>query len=220
MRAVKFATAGLLAGALLAPLPMLAQSPSSTLSVNRGSFEVIPFAGIMFTQRFAHAYGTDLGPANTGVYGVQAGLPLAPSASLLGEFAYSGGNLQAGIPLVGGIDVGQSRTYIYEGAVQLRADSWAAQGRRVIPLAQLGAGAIHRDISVAGLHARTTDFMVSGGLGVDVPFTQSLALRVLAKDYVAKANFGAYDLGSLGVLNAETKDLNNIALTAGVRFTF
>lgn len=220
MRVLKVAAAGLCAGALLAPLSLQAQSPSGTIMVNRGSFEVTPFAGVMLTQKFAHAYGTDLGPANTGIYGVQAGLPLAPGASLLGAVAYSGGNLEAGIPLVGGISVGNSKTYIYEGAVQLRADSWEAQGRRLIPLAQLGAGAIHRDISVSGLHARTTDFMVSGGLGVDVPVTQSVAVRVLAKDYVAKASFGSYYLGSLGTLDANTKELNNVALTAGIRFTF
>ncbi len=220
MRVFNLAAAGLCAGALLSPLPLLAQRAGSTVSVNRGSFEVAPFAGVMLTQKFAHYSGAEVGPASTGVYGVQAGLPLAPSASLLGGFAYSGGNLEAGIPLVGGIGVGQSKAYIYEAAVQLRADSWAAQGKRLIPLVQLGGGAIHRDIAVSGLHARTTDFMVSGGLGVDVPLTQSLALRLLAKDYIAKADFGTYDLGPFGVLDAKTKDLNNVALTAGLRFTF
>jgi hypothetical protein len=123
---------------------------------------------------------------------------------------YAGGDLEIGLPILGGIDVGQTNALVFDAAVELRA-----AGARFAPLLQLGGGAIRREVSIAGLTASSTDFQVSGGIGADLPITDNLALRLMAKDHWGKADFGG-----IGDLRASTKELHNIALTAGLNFRF
>jgi hypothetical protein len=212
------ATAGALAALVLTADPAQAQVVArNTVSVSRGSFELEGFGGYLLTQKFIDGpFGTNIGMVNAPMYGVHAGLPLAPGASLVGTIAYASGNLQAGLPIIGGISVGNTEAYIYDASVQLRADTWEKRpGVKFIPLAQLGAGAMHRNVTVAGFTAKATNFEVSGGLGADIPMTRDLALRLMAKDYYAKADFG-----SLGSLQADTKYVHSLALTGGLRYTF
>ncbi len=212
------ATAGALVALVLTADSAQAQVVArNTVSVSRGSFELEGFGGYLLSQKFIDGpFGTNIGMVNAPMYGVRAGLPLAPGASLIGTIAYASGNVQAGLPIIGGISVGDTRAYIYDASVQLRADGWDKRpGMKLIPLAQLGAGAIHRDVTVAGFTAKATNFEVSGGVGADFPFTRELSFRLMAKDYYGKANFG-----SLGTLQAETKYVHSLALTGGLRYQF
>jgi hypothetical protein len=212
------ATAGALVALVLTADGAKAQAVArNTVAISRGSFEVEGFGGFLLSQKFIDGpFGSNIGMVNAPMYGVHAGLPLAPGASLIGTVAYASGNLQAGLPILGGISVGNTAAYIYDASVQLRADSWEKRpGMKFIPLAQLGAGAIHRNVTVAGFTASATNFEVSGGLGADIPLTRDLALSVMAKDYYGKANFG-----SLGSLNAETNYVHSFALTGGLRYAF
>lgn len=188
-------------------------SRSSDISISRGSFAVAPFAGYLLSQQFvdgplSSSLNVQAGP----VYGLQASLPLAPSASIIGTLGYSSGDLQAGIPIIGGISLGTTSTAVFDASVELRMEGRA---RSFIPLVQLGGGAIRREVTVAGVSASTTDFEVSGGIGADIPLGPNLALRVMAKDYYGKADFG-----SLGPLTARTEDMHAVALTGGVRIAF
>ena len=70
-------------------------------------------------------------------------------------------------------------------------------------------------MTVLGVSSSTTDFEVSGGIGADFPVTSSIALRLMAKDYYGKANFG-----SIGELEASTDDLHAVAFTGGLRIAF
>lgn len=195
---------------LAAVAPVSAQK-SSPISVSRGEFSVAPYGGYLITQKFFDGpLNSSLGVSSAPVYGVQASLPLAPSSSLVGTLGYASGDLEVGVPILGGLDVGTTDTWIFDAAVELRGSFG-----RFMPLAQLGAGAIHRRLSVYGVDAKTTDFTVSGGLGADFPVTSNVALRVLARDYFGKADFG-----TLGPLEAKTKDIHAIALSAGVRLAF
>jgi len=186
---------------------------AQSITVDRGSAAVVPFAGYMFTQDFIKGpYGTNVGNVSSAVYGVQASLPLAPSASLIGTIGYSSGDLEVGVPIIGGIGVGESNTLIMDAAVELRADNWSGS---FVPYAQLGGGALRRQFKVAGLSASTTDFQVSLGVGADFPISDNLALRVLAKDYYGKADFGR-----IGDLSASTKDIHTFAITGGLSIRF
>jgi hypothetical protein len=184
---------------------------SSAITVNRGSFAIVPFGGYLVTQPFIE------GPANTSLsfvasplYGVQASLPLAPSAALVGAIGYSSGDLEVGVPVLGGISIGNSSALLMDASVELRMSA-----RRFSPFMQLGGGAIRREVSVMGISGSTTDFQVSGGLGADLPIAGNFSLRLLAKDHYGKANFG-----SVGELEASTKDIHSLALTGGIRVTF
>jgi hypothetical protein len=184
---------------------------SSAITVNRGSFAVVPFGGYLLTQSFIEGpLSTSLGPVSSPIYGVQASLPLAPSASLVAAVGYASGDLEAGLPVIGGIAIGNSSALLMDASVELRASAG-----RFVPFVQLGGGAIRREVSLAGLTGTTTDFQVSGGVGADIPIASHFALRLLAKDHYGKADFG-----SVGELRARTKDIHTVALTGGLRFTF
>ena len=208
------AVLGLAAGLALVAMPVQAQQRSSNIVVKRGELEATPYVGYMFTGHFANGpLNTSLGSANGAIYGGQIGLPLAPNASLVGGIGYSSADLQAKAPIIGGISIGTSVAWIYEGDLQLRA-SPQTQGMLTgfSPFLQVGAGAIHRKLTAIGLSATSTDFAINGGVGLDFPISQGLALRVMAKDYVGKATFDS-DL-------AQTNTLNNVVLSGGVRFSF
>ena len=189
-----------------------AQSRSSDISISRGSFAVTPFGGYLLSQRFIEGpLGTSLNVASAPMYGVQASLPLAPSASLIGTIAHAGGDLEAGLPIVGGVSIGETTTTVFDASVELRLDN----GARFIPLVQLGGGATRREVTVQGISSSTTDFEVSGGIGADFPISNNIALRLMAKDYYGKANFG-----TIGSFEASTDDLHAVAFTGGLRITF
>jgi hypothetical protein len=173
---------------------------------------VQPYAGYLVGQQFVKGpLSSSLSVLSAPLYGVQVSLPLAPSASLTGGIGYASGDLQAGLPIIGGVSFGSAATTLFDAGVELRLGS----AGRLIPLAQLGGGATHRRVTVAGIHASTTDLQVSGGLGVDMPLSSNLALRLMAKDYYGKADFG-----SLGTIRASTDDVHALALTGGIRFAF
>jgi hypothetical protein len=184
---------------------------SSAITISRGSFAVVPYGGYLVTQPFIEGpLNTSLSFVASPLYGLQASLPLAPSASLVAGVGYSSGNLEVGVPVLGGISVGNSSALVMDAAVELRMTA-----RRFSPFVQLGGGAIRREVSVIGVSRSTTDFQVSGGAGVDLPIAGNFGFRLLAKDHYGKADFG-----SIGELRAATKDIHSLALTGGIRFSF
>ncbi len=191
-----------------------AQSPrGSAISVNRGNFAITPYAGYLVSQSFFDGpLNTSLSIQSSPVFGAQMSLPLAPAASLVGTVGYGNGDLEAGIPIVGGVSLGQTNTLLLDASVELRIESSRS---RAVPVFQLGGGAIRREVTVLGVTADATDFQVSGAIGVDMPLGSNIALRLMAKDHYGKADFG-----SVGPLEAKTNDLHTVALTGGVRIAF
>jgi hypothetical protein len=153
---------------------------------------------------------TRLGAVSMPMYGIQASLPLAPGASLVGTIGYASGNLEVGVPILGGIDIGDSNALIMDASAELRASLG-----RVAPLVQFGGGAIRREVSVAGISADGTDFHVSAGIGVDIPIASNVGLRLMAKDHYGKADFGG-----VGEFRARTRDIHALAITGGLQITF
>lgn len=189
-----------------------AQRRTSNVSISRGEFAVAPFGGYLLSQRFIDGpLGTSLDVASAPMYGMQLSLPLAPSASIVGTMAHSSGDLEAGVPILGGMSIGETTTTVFDAAAELRLDNNA----RFIPLIQFGGGATRREVTVAGVSSSTTDFQVSGGIGADFPISTNIALRVMAKDYYGRADFG-----SIGTLQARTDDLHAVAFTGGLRIAF
>jgi hypothetical protein len=187
-----------------------AQSP---ISVNRGNFAITPYAGYLVSQSFLEGpLNSTLGIQSAPVYGAQVSLPLAPAASIVGTIGYGAGDLEAGIPIVGGISVGKTNTLLLDASVELRLEN--AQSR-VVPVFQLGGGVLRREVTILGVTADATDFQVSGAIGFDMPVASNIALRVMAKDHYGKADFG-----SVGPLEVKSNDLHAVALTGGVRIAF
>ena len=192
-----------------------AQVRSSAISVNRGSFAIAPYAGYLVSQNFFDGpLNTALSVQSSPVYGALISMPLAPTASLVGTIGYGNGDLEAGIPIIGGISIGESSTLVLDASVELRLEKFGTTNR-FIPVFQLGGGAVRREVTILGVTADATDFQVSGGIGADFPLSSNLALRLMAKDYYGKADFG-----NVGPLEARTEDLHAVALTGGLRFAF
>jgi hypothetical protein len=215
MRSINFrACAVALVMILAARKAVHAQTPrSSAISVDRGSFAVAPYAGYLISQSFFDGpLNTALSIQSSAVYGAQLSMPLAPNASIVGTLGYGSGDLEAGIPVIGGISVGQTSTFLMDASVELRVPSATM---RFVPVFQLGGGAIRREVTILGVTADATDFQVSGAVGADFPLSQNLAIRILAKDHYGKADFG-----SVGDLEAKTNDLHTVALVGGVRIAF
>jgi hypothetical protein len=201
----------LLCALTVGAVPAAAQK-SSAIPINRGPFSIAPYAGYLITESFIEGpLDIGLGAVSSPLFGVQASLPLAPAASLVGTIGYASGDLEVGLPILGGIPVGNTTALLLDAAVELRAHG----GGRFAPLVQLGGGALRREVTVAGISADATDFQVSLGLGADLPIAANLALRLLAKDH-----YGRSDFGGLGELRARTRELHNVALTAGLQLSF
>lgn len=193
--------------------PAVAQGIDGAVTTSRGSFAVTPFGGVLLSQRFLDGpLGTSLNVAGAGMYGIQLNVPLASSVSLIGSVGHASGDLEAGIPIIGGVSLGSTSTTVFDGGVELRFPSRAA---RAVPFVQFGGGATRREVTVAGVSATTTDFQVSGGIGADIPVSSNIALRIMAKDHYGKADFGG-----IGELSARTDDLHAVALTGGIRIAF
>jgi hypothetical protein len=191
-----------------------AQTPrSSAISVNRGLFAIAPYAGYLVSQSFFEGpLNSSLGIQSSPVYGAQFSMPLAPNASIVGTLGYGSGDLEAGIPIVGGISVGKTNTLLMDASVELRVPTTTG---RFIPVFQLGGGAIRREVTILGMTADATDFQVSGAIGADFPLASNIDVRLMAKDH-----YGKVDFGSIASLEAKTNDLHTVALTGGLRIAF
>jgi hypothetical protein len=188
----------------------------SAITVSRGSAAIAPFVGYLITPAyFSGPLNTSIGTSGAPLYGAALSVPLAPTASIVGTAGYSSGSLRAGIPFIGGYDFGSASTWVFDASVELRADNLEASGVKVIPFAQLGGGALRREVGISGLKTHSTDFTVSGGLGINIPLSASSDIQLLAKDYYGKADFG-----SIGSLNVSSDDIHTVGLTGGIRIGF
>jgi opacity protein-like surface antigen len=177
---------------------------------------ITPYGGYMvFGSILNGPLGTNLTSAAAPVYGAQVNLPLGSSVSVVGNLAYSQPKLQVGIPILGGINVGQSDVWMYDAGLQLSAPVMSRQ-RSIIPFVQAGIGGMKYNVQVAGVNTNASNLAFNAGVGADVPIAQNIGLRIMAKDYIGK--FDVNQATSLDITNGNTS--NNIAISAGLKLGF
>jgi hypothetical protein len=161
---------------------------------------ITPYVGYMTFGSIANGpLGTRVGTASAPVYGVQAGLDLMPNVSLVGHVGYSASNLEVGIPILGGLDVGDSKVLMYDGGVQLRLPGLNGRLAGITPYIEAGAGAIRYELSAGPVATKSTNFAGNFGGGIDMTLGRSLGIRLMAKDYVGKFDFQeaiGFEIGS------------------------
>jgi hypothetical protein len=192
--------------------PALAQAPESGTVLH-----VTPYVGAMvFGNYLSGLLGTSVSSRPSILYGAQAGLSLSPQLSLVGNVAYTQSNIQAGLPIIGGIDMGSSSVLLYDADLEYNFGTATSGATAFSPFVQAGVGAMKYNIDAASLiNTQTTNLAGNVGLGADFTVAKGIALRVLARDYFGKFNFqGATGLGVDGNM------ANNFGLTAGLRFDF
>jgi len=178
-------------------------------------FELAPYAGhVLSADLKSGPLGTRATIAGGPVYGAQAMLPLLPGAALMANAAYSKSDLEARAPILGGLRVGTSEAWFVDGGIQIGATGDGAGGRPIKPFIQVGAGAIRRTLSVAGLEATATDFAWHAGAGFDVVAVPGVALRAVVRDYVAP-----FDFQEAIFVDIAEETMHNIALGIGLRFS-
>ena len=180
------------------------------------SLEVTPYAGYMMFGHFIDGpLGTSLASSASPVYGAQLGLTLMPGVVLVGNVAHASGDLKIGIPLLGGINAGTTSALLADGGIQL---SIPTPGAAIYsPFIQAGVGAMKWDVNLGstGLTAHSTNLTGNLGAGLDLRLGRTVALRLMAKDYIGK-----FDFKQATSLDVSGKTAQNWALTAGVKVGF
>ena len=207
-----------LAAALLlaAPSLVLAQSRGASPLVSNTVFEATPYVGYMFFGDYLSGpLGTAVTNAPAPVIGAQLGMKLAPNLSLVGNIATASSDIQAGIPILGGVSIAQSRVQMFDAGLQLALPVSSMSGTAFTPFIQAGAGAMRYDITESFVTTSSTNFAANVGLGADVSVGSGVGIRVMAKDYI-----GQFDMQQATHLDIGTNTTNSYAFSAGVRFSF
>ncbi len=192
----------------LSPLQMRAQTG---LGIG-GS--VTPYAGYLITgQWYDGPVGTSLSTANTPMIGAQLSIPLAAGLSLTGNVGYASGDVRVGLPIIGGVNVGSNRMWVYDAGLELGGLARGGQG--IAPFVQGGIGGMTNNIQNRLLNIQSTNLMYSAGVGVDVGVSRNIALRIQAKDYI-----GRFDSQEAVGVTSRGNLSHNWALSAGVKLAF
>lgn len=195
-------------GAQRAPAPSSATSHATV-------FDVTPYAGYM---RFGHyldgPLGTSLRSANAPVVGAQLGLALGQNLGLVGNVAYGSADLQVGVPILGGVDVGTSKHVIYDADLEYRVPMQGSS-QSITPFVQAGVGAISTKLENALVHTTATNVAFNGGAGVDLAVGRGFGVRAMVKDYV-----GRFDATNSTGLPVKGNISHNVAGSLGVRLSF
>jgi hypothetical protein len=209
--------------ALLAPLALLtiASAPLAAQRVPARStekptvFDVTPYAGYMhFGHYLDGPLGTSLRSANAPVVGAQLGLALGPNLGVVGNVAYGSANLQVGLPLLGGVNVGTSRHLIYDADLELRMPMQGST-QTITPFVQAGAGAITTKLEKSIVNTSATNAAFNAGGGIDVSLGHGFGARAMVKDYI-----GRFDASNSTGIPVKGDVTHNVAGSVGVRLSF
>jgi len=220
MRAHSYLGPSLAAALLALTLPFAARaqrsgaaSPAPTYGL---AFEATPYVGYMiFGDYLSGPLGSSVSNAPAPLIGAELGMKITPNLSLVGNLATTSSDIQAGIPLLGGISVAHSRLVMYDAGLQLAIPMTTSMGTSMTPFLQAGAGAMRYDITQSVLNTTTTNFAVNVGAGVDFAVGRGVGVRVMAKDYIGK-----FDAQQATYIDVGTNTTHNFAFNAGVRFSF
>lgn len=191
----------------------------STITASAGAqtgvgAQLTPYAGYLVTGNWYDGpVGTSIATTNAPMIGAQGAIPLTKGVSLVGNLAYASGDLRVGLPLLGGVNVGSAKTWLYDAGLEL--GGLAGRSTGIAPFVQGGIGGMTNDIKASVFQTRATNVAYTAGVGVDVGVSDALALRIQAKDWIGR--FNSED--AIG-FRAEGNLAHNWALTAGVKLRF
>jgi hypothetical protein len=173
-----------------------------------------PHAGYLVTGNWYDGpLGTNISATNAPMIGAAANIPLTRGVALVGSAAYAAGDLRVGLPILGGLNVAKTKTYLYDAGLEL--GGLAGRPTGIAPFVQAGIGGMTNDISQAGIELRSTNLAYTAGVGIDVGLARGFALRVQAKDWI-----GRFDSQEAVGFRANGNLAHNWALTAGVKLAF
>ena len=197
-----------LAAILVVPSRVQAQKPAVA--------RLTPYVGyIAFGNYMDGPIGTRITNSNSALYGVTAGLDLSQNVSLVGNVGYTDSNVRVGLPIIGGVNIADSKVLLYDGGLQFRLPTASTLGTGIAPFVEVGAGAIRYEVRTGPLTTNATNFAGNFGGGLDLMLNRSIGIRGAVKDYVGKFDFKeatSFDLNS--------KVSHNVAFTVGLTLGF
>ena len=200
------------AALLLAAAPIGATLGAQRVASRPALLEVTPYAGLMRFGDLANGpLGTSVRSKVAPLAGAQVGIALTPNVAVVGNVAYSRGDLEVGLPLLGGFDVGSSSSWLYDGALELRLPL----GAGIAPFVQVGGGAVTTKLSSGPVSTSNTNPALVAGGGLDVPLGRTLGLRFYVRDHVARNEAGA-----AGDLDLKGDVAHNVSGGFGLRLSF
>lgn len=195
-------------------LAALSSAPALASAQGRSRVSLTPYGGYLVTGSwFDGPLGTDVSASNAPMIGAQASVPLASKISLVGNLAYASGDLRVGIPILGGLNVAKTKTYLYDAGLEI--GGLAGKPTGIAPFVQGGIGGMTNDISRGVLNTRSSNIAYSAGVGIDVGVSKGFALRVQAKDWISR-----FDTQEAVGFTATGNLAHNWALTAGLKLAF
>ncbi len=204
-----------LASALALSAATLLLAPSAHAQTGLGiGGSVTPYAGYLVTGNWYDGpLGTSVSTGNTPMVGAQLSIPLTPGLALIGNIGYASGDIRVGVPVIGGFNVGSNDLWVYDAGLELGGLPKGSTG--IAPFVQAGVGGMTNNLKASVFSVNSTNLMYSGGVGVDVGMSRSIALRVQAKD-----NFGRFDSQEAVGFSAQRNMAHNWALSAGLKLAF
>jgi opacity protein-like surface antigen len=195
---------------------VLTASTLNAQQADQPSIKLTPYAGYMsFGSLASGPLGSEITNGGGAVYGGQLNLALTRSLGLYGNVAYSRPGVEVGLPILGGVSVGESSVLLYDGGFQLSAPLSTGAGRQITPFVQAGVGGMRYSFDIASVHANATNLAYNVGAGADIPLGRNLGIRLMAKDYIGK-----FDAGDIAGIDLDTKATHNWAASVGVTLGF
>lgn len=198
------------------PRGAAAQQRAGATAVTGTAFDVTPYAGYMvFGDYLSGPLGTSVTNAPAPLVGAQLGMKIAPNISVIANLATASSDIQAGVPILGGVSIAQSRVVMYDAGLQLDLPLASMSGTELSPFLQAGVGAMRYDITESFLSTTSTNVAGNVGIGADISVGRGVGIRVMARDYIGK-----FDSKQATMIDLGTNTTNNYAAIAGVRFSF
>lgn len=197
--------------------PIVARAQARTAApASAFAFEATPYVGYMvFGDYLSGPLGTSIFSAPATVVGAELGMRIAPNLSLVGNLATASSDIQAGIPILGGVSIAHSRMVMYDAGLQLSLPLTTAVGTALTPFLRAGAGGMRYDITQSFLSTTATNFAANVGAGADIAVGRGVGVRIMAKDYIGK-----FDARQATYLDIGTNTTHNFAFSAGLRLSF
>ncbi len=156
-----------------------------------GAVRLTPYVGYLASGSIANGpFGFQIGNAGAPVFGAQLGLNVTPNIAIVGNVGYADSQLEAGLPIIGGYSLADSRILMYDGGVQLRFPVTASTGTGIVPFVEGGVGGIRNEVTVGPVRTTSTNVALIAGGGVDLQLTNSFGVRFMAKDHMSRFDYG------------------------------